>query len=244
MAHATLSDAAAARSQVEKNLNKIRSYLAHQDKLDSKTAEGLQSYLKKFQDEASLADVELSDHIRTEMGAAFGQGKPTVSRAVAFLCEKGLAEPEHWPSARVVLEERGLTAVELEKVRLNTIAFEGDAVFLIALWLEFRYGRRKTLDELARKRMNAMKQRVEEGMSHSITPVLLATVPLLFDDPDLSFLKDLLAKPSVLTEEEKGRFKELYNMAMQGQRGELQAIVAKIIDAHSELMTKAKFSIM
>ena len=153
-------------------------------------------------------------------------------------------QPEHWPATKVALAGLKFNKVEIEMTRLNVQAFEEDPVYLIGLWLEHRYGKRNALDTLARKRLEVIRQRVREGGTHALTPVLLAAVPLLFEDPDMSFLKEILAKTDLLNEEEKTRFKTLYALAMQGKRVELSAIVSKIIDAHAELMTKAKFSVM
>ncbi|MFQ5906053.1 MAG: hypothetical protein ACE5JA_05725 [bacterium] len=244
MGYATACEAARARSQLERNLKKIEGYLSQPDKLDVETKSGLESYLKKFQNEASVADEELTNHLKAEMAGEFASEKPSVSRVISFLSERDVVHPEHWPSVKEALGGRGFGEIELEKMRLNLIALEEDPVYLIVLWLEHRYGKRKVLDPMARRRLEVIRQRVGEGTTHSLTPFLLASVPLLYPDPDMGFLKEILAKPSRLSAEEKTRFKELYHLAMQGKRSELSAVVSKIIDAHSELMTKAKFIVM
>jgi len=244
MGYATVSEVARARSQLEKNLKKIEGYLAQSSGLDAETKSGLESYMKKFQNEAAEADQELINHLRSEMAGVFTSEKPTMAQLVRFLSEREVVNAEHWLSVKEALRGRGLNDIELEKMRLNLIALEEDPVYLIVLWLQHRYGKRKTLDSVARKRLEVIKQRVRQGTTHTLTSFLLVSVPLLYPDPDLSFLKELLAKTSRLDSEEKTRFKELYHLAMQGKRVELSVIVSKIIDAHSELLTKAKFTVM
>jgi hypothetical protein len=244
MAYATVNEAATARSAVEKNLSKIKGYLVHTDKLDKKTKSGLESYLKKFEKEAEEIDFELANHIKSELSSEFFSERPPVYRLVRFVAEMGLIEPEHWPAVKIALEDMKFTKLEVEMTRLNLMAYEEDPVYLIGLWLEYRYGKRSVLDPVSRKRLDIIKERVKQGGTHALTPVLLATVPLLFEDSDMSFLKEILAKTELLSEEEKVRFKTLYALATQGKRVELMAVVSKIIDAHAELMTKAKFSVM
>jgi len=244
MAYASASEAAAARSQLEKNIEKIKGYLTHSDKLDQKTKSGLEAHLKNFEIEAQDLDSELASHLRIEITDRFFSERPAIYHLVKFLAERGLVQSEHWPATKEALAGLKFSKVEIEMTRLNVRAFEEDPVYLIGLWLEHRYGKRNALDVLARKRLEVIRQRVREGGTHPLTPVLLAAVPLLFDDPDLSFLKEILAKTDLLNEEEKTRFKTLYALAMQGKRVELTAVVSKIIDAHAELMTKAKFSVM
>lgn len=244
MTYATAIEAGGARSQVEKNLKKIRTYLADSDKLDPETKSGLESYLKKFEEEAAEIDSELTDTLKKEMARDFPFREINITTLVSFLSKRKLIQPEHWPAVEEALQDAGFGGIELEKVRLSLIAFEKDPVYLMALWLEHRRGTRKVLDKTAQRRLEAIGERVREKATHPLTPTLLASVPLIFENPDMSFLKELLEKPEQLTGEEKERFKELYHLAMEGDRSELSAVVAKVIDAHSELMTKAKFTIM
>jgi len=240
----TAIEIAESRSQMEKNLEKLRTYLADPDKLDSNTKSGLESYLKKFEEKAAELDSELTESLKNEMAQKFPFREMNISTLIRFFSTKGLIRPEHWPSVKEVLGDTGFGGIELEKVRLSLVAFEEDPVYLIVLWLENRRGTRNILDRVAKKRLDAIAERVREKATHPLTPVLLASIPLLFENPEMSFLKELLDKPEELSGEEKARFKELYHLAMKGERVELGAIVAKVIDAHSELMTKAKFSIM
>jgi hypothetical protein len=244
MPYESTNEAAVARSNLEKNIRKIVSYLTHPEKLDANTRSGLESHLKKFEKEAAELDYELASHLKMEIAAQFFTGRPAIYHLVKFLAERGLVQPEHWLAIKEALSELKFSKIELEMTRLNLQAYEEDPVYLITLWLEHRYGKRHALDPLTRKRLDVIRQRVRQGGTHGLTPVLLAAVPLLFEDPDMSFLKEILAKTDLLSEEEKARFKTLYALAMQGNRVELSAIVSKIIDAHSELMTKAKFSVM
>lgn len=244
MAYVSANDAAAARSQLEKNIAKIKEYLSHSDRLDAQTKSGLEDHLKRFEKEAEDLDSELASHLRMEISEEFFSERPAIYHLVKFLAGKGLVQPEHWSAVKEALGELKFSKMELEMTRLNLLAYEEDPVYLIALWLEHRYGKRAVLDPIARRRLEAIRQRVRQGGTHTLTPVLLAAVPLLFEDPDMGFLKEILAKTELLNEEEKTRFKTLYALAMQGNRVELSAIVSKIIDAHSELMTKAKFTVM
>lgn len=239
----TSIEIAEARRQLEKSLEKLRTYLADPDKLDSTTKLGLESYLKEFEEKAAKLDSELTNNLKKEITEKFPFREMTMQTLVSFFSERGLIKQEHWPSVKEVLRETGFGGLDLEKVRLNLAAFEEDPVYLIVLWLEHRRGQREVLDKTARRRLEAIQERVRDKATHPLTPMLVVSVPLLFENPDLSFLKELLGKPEELTGEEKDRFKELYHLAMKGERVELGAIVAKVIDAHSELMTKAKFSI-
>ena len=232
------------RTLLEKKLEKLRAYLADPDKLDSSTKSRLESYLKKFETEVAKLDSELTDCLKKEMTQKFPFREMNMNTLVSFFSERGLIKQEHWSPVEEVLRETGFGGIDLEKVRLNLTAFEEDPVYLIVLWLEHRRGTRNILDKTARTRLEAIEERVRDKATHPLTPTLLVSIPLLFENPDLSFLKELLDKPEELSGEEKDRFKELYHLAMKGERVELGAIVAKVIDAHSELMTKAKFSIM
>lgn len=239
----TANEIAETRTSLEKKLEKLRAYLSEADKLDSATRSGLESYLKKFEAEADKLDSELSNRLKKEMAQQFPFREMSMSTLVKFFSTKGLIKPEHWPSVKEVLQSTGFSGIDLEKVRLNLTAYEEDPIFLIVLWLEYRRGKTQTLDKVARTRLSAIEERVRENATHPLTPTLVVSVPLLFGSPDMSFLKELLEKPEELSDEEKDRFKQLYQLAMKGERAELGAIVAKVIDAHSELMTKAKFSI-
>jgi len=239
----TANEIAETRTSLEKKLEKLRAYLAEPDRLDSTTKSGLESYLEKFQAEAARLDSELTDCLNNEIARKFPFREMSMKTLVSFFSERGLIKPEHWPPVKEVLRKTGFGGIDLEKVRLNLIAFEEDPIYLLILWLEHRRGKRQGLDNAARTRLAAIEERVRDRATHPLTPTLLVSIPLLFESPDMSFLKELLEKPEELSDEEKTRFKELYQLAMKGERVELGAIVAKVIDAHSELMTKAKFSI-